>query len=218
MEPHTERRKSRQMTGSSPLILYPESTLVLPPAYCGSIRRYAAIAMHGASAVDTERRFNKRDKECHRCVIEGSNGIQRLTVPLEKPQEWHSTRLKDVRVSSHGKWWHVHWEAICSAYGRTPFFEYYADDIAPAFSGDIEMLVDLDDMIDRFCRSALGLPETLPVPGSDTSIVNRVENIRDIEYYQIWAERFGFTPGLSVLDLIFNMGPEAPLVLQAMTR
>lgn len=205
------------MTCHSPLVRHPDSTLALPPAYCGSIRRYAAIAMYGNTVTDTERRFNKREKDCHRCVIEGSNGIQRLTVPLEKPQEWHSTRLKDVRVSTHGKWWHVHWEAICSAYGRTPFFEYYADDIAPAFSGDIELLVDLDDKIDRFCREALGLPQPL---SSDTgmTVARQVENIRDVEYYQIWAERFGFTPGLSVLDLIFNMGPEAPLVLHAMTR
>lgn len=205
------------MTCHSPLVRYPDSTLALPPAYCGSIRRYAAIAMYGNTVTDTERRFNKREKDCHRCVIEGSNGIQRLTVPLEKPQEWHSTRLKDVRVSTHGKWWHVHWEAICSAYGRTPFFEYYADDIAPAFSGDIELLIELDDKIDRFCREALGLPQPLS-PDTDMTVTRQIENIRDVEYYQIWAERFGFTPGLSVLDLIFNMGPEAPLVLQAMTR
>ena len=205
------------MTEQSPLIVYPDATLVLPPAYCGSIRRYAAIAMYGNSCTDTSRRFNKREKDCHRCTIEGSNGVQRLTVPLEKPQEWHSTRLQDVKVSTHGKWWHVHWEAICSAYGRTPFFEYYADDLAPAFSGDIELLVDLDDRIDRFCREALGLPMPLEQPPVMTERLDE-SKVHDTEYYQIWAERFGFTPGLSVLDLIFNMGTEAPLVLQAMTR
>ena len=68
---------------------------------------------------------------------------KRLTVPLEKPQEWRSTRLSDVKVSSHGEWWHVHWGAICSAYGRTPYFEYYADDLRPTYSGDVrEVLLD----------------------------------------------------------------------------
>lgn len=203
------------MNERTPLIRYPDTALVLPPAYCGGIRRYAAIAMYGASVTDTSARFNKRDKECHRCTIEGSNGVQRLTVPLEKPQEWHSTRLHDVKVSAHGKWWHVHWEAICSAYGRTPFFEYYADDLMPAFSGEIELLADLDDRIDRFCRDALGLP------APDTAVTNRtitheLPEVADVEYYQVWARRFGFTPGLSVLDLIFNMGNEAQLVLKAM--
>ncbi len=206
------------MTEPSPLVQHPGITLVLPPAYCGQVSRYAAMAMYGAVKVDTSVRFNKRDKECHRCTIEGSNGVQRLTVPLEKPQEWHSTRLADVKVSTHGKWWHVHWEAICSAYGRTPFFEYYADDLKPAFSGEISLLADLDDTIERFCREALGITAT----GAETTHLSAgyreaMQQVHEVEYYQIWATRFGFTPGLSVLDLIFNMGPEAPLVLRAMT-
>ncbi len=201
----------------SPLVIYPELAVTLPPAYCGSVRYYADMARYGAVTIDVTRRFNKRDKECHRCVIEGPNGVQRLTVPLEKPQVWRSTRLSDVRVSTHGDWWHVHWGAICSAYGRTPYFEYYADDLQPAYSGDIELLVDLDAAIDRFCRRALGIgcgdrTEAVAPAGACAAPV------KDIPYYQIWASRFGFTPGLSVLDLIFNMGPEAPLVLREMAR
>ncbi len=134
-------------------------------------------------------------------------------VPLEKPTEWHSTRVCDVKVSSHGDWWHVHWGAIFSAYGRTPFFEYYADDLMPAFSGDIDSLVELDAAIDRFCRNALGInPREVTLDDATSTL----PQMRDVEYYQIWASRYGFTPGLSVLDLIFNMGPEAPLVLKAM--
>lgn len=108
---------------------------------------------------------------------------------------------------------HVHWGAIFSAYGRTPFFEYYADDLMPAFSGDIESLVELDAAIDRFCRNALGInPREVTLDDATSTL----PEVRDVEYYQIWASRYGFTPGLSVLDLIFNMGPEAPLVLKAM--
>lgn len=198
----------------NPLVTLPEETVTLPPVYCGSIYYYAAMARYGAVAVDTALRFDKRRKECHRCTIEGPNGLQRLTVPLEKPQEWHSTRLSDVKVSTHGEWWHVHWGAICSAYGRTPFFEYYADDLAPAYTGDIESLVELDAMIDRFCRDALGI-EAVEAPAGG-GCLTRIDGIHDVPYYQIWASRHGFTPGLSVLDLIFNMGPEAPLVLRAM--
>lgn len=194
------------------MIIYPGRTLVLPPAYCGSIYRYAAIAMHGSALIDTSRRFNKRDKECHRCSIEGPNGIQRLTVPLEKPQEWHSTRLEDVRVSRHGEWWHVHWGAIESAYGRTPYFEYYADELLPAFTGDIPSLADLDSLIHRFCLKALHISPGEPTDDKSFTI----PRFPDIPYYQIWEARYGFTPGLSVLDLIFNMGPEAQIVLKRM--
>lgn len=196
----------------SPLVTMPGRRVVVPPAYCGSVRRYAAICQAEGVAVDTTRRFNKREKLTHRCTISGPNGLQRLTVPLEKPQEWHSTRLEDVRVSTHGDWWLVHWGAICAAYGRTPFFEYYADDLLPAYSGTIERLVDLDSMIDRFCRKALGLPvdDDLSLP------VAPMPEVRDVPYYQMWASRFGFVRDLSVLDLLFNMGPESPLVLRAM--
>ncbi|MCM1504786.1 MAG: WbqC family protein [Muribaculum sp.] len=198
--------------GTSPLIKFPDQTLVIPPLYCGSVRAYAVMAMFGSVVYDAGRRFNKREKECHRCVIEGPNGLQRLTVPLEKPQQWHSTRLADVMVSAHGEWWHVHWGAIESAYGRTPFFEYYADALLPAFSGKIATLAELDMLIHRFCLDALGI---VSAPPSEIE-VHQMPHVADVPYYQIWASRFGFTPGLSVLDLIFNMGPESPLVLKRM--
>ncbi len=196
------------------LVLYPDKTLMLPPAYCGSIRRYAAMAAFGKVVIDVTKRFNKREKDTHRCTISGPNGTQRLTVPLEKPAEWHSTRLEDVKISTHGEWWNVHWGAISSAYGRTPFFEYYADELLPAFTGKIEFLTELDSLIDNFCCRVLGISAVnSPVIGD---ITYQYPEIQTIPYYQIWAERFGFIPDLSVLDLIFNMGPESPLVIRQM--
>jgi len=202
------------MIPTNPLVIYPDTTLTLPPAYCGSVRRYAAMAAFGNTVIDTSRWFNKNEKSTHRCVISGANGIQRLTVPIEKPAKMHVTRLSGVKVSTHGEWWNVHWGAISSAYGRTPFFEYYADDLQPAFSGKIESLIELDDMIDRFCRRALGIPMPGEFPTETTS--REIPEIIDKPYYQIWADRYGFIPELSVLDLIFNMGPESPLILQDM--
>ena len=110
----------------------------------------------------------------------------------------------------------MHWRAISSAYGRTPFFEYYADDLLPAFSGKIESLMELDDMIDRFCRCVLGIPMPGEFPAETAT--RELPAIIDTPYYQIWADRYGFIPDLSVLDLIFNMGPEAPLILQRMVK
>lgn len=197
----------------NPLVIYPDQYISMPSVYCGSVDYYAKISAYGKVVIDTNRRFNKREKDSHRCSIEGPNGVQRLTVPLEKPTEWHSTRLKDVRISTHGEWWNVHWGAICAAYGRTPFFEYYEDDLKHAFNGEIEMLVQLNDYIDRFCRNALGIISN----NENTIPAVDIVNTKDVEYYQIWARRYGFTPHLSALDLIFNMGNEAPLVLKEMT-
>lgn len=204
----------------SPLLIYPRTTLLLPPALAGSVERYAAMAMYGHVAADRQTPYDKRRKAIHRYTIAGANGPQTLTVPLVKPEIWHSTRVADLRVSTHGQWWHVHWEALASAYGRTPFFEYYADDLRPAFSGQIEMLTDLDRAIDLFCRTALGLD--CITPDADHAVGDHITTdvpaIQPIPYSQLWADRFGFMPSLSVLDLIFNLGPEAPLHLHRLIR
>jgi hypothetical protein len=208
----------------SPITVFPERTGIIEPTFCGSVATYAAMAACAKVVVDASARYNKREKALHRCSIEGPNGVQRLTVPLQKPQEWHSTRIADVLVSTHGDWWHVHWGALEAAYGRTPFFEYYADDLRPWFSGKVEHLVDLDMGIHRFCLSVLDLPldshtlveDSAELPADGVRITH--SDIATPPYYQLWADRFGFTPDLSVLDLIFNLGPEAALYLRGCTR
>lgn len=204
---------------SSPLVLFPDLTGVIAPSFCGSVASYAAMASYGKVIIDASGRYNKRDKHIHRCTIEGPNGLQRLTVPLQKPQEWHSTRIADVLTSDHGDWWHVHWGALEAAYGRTPFFEYYADDLRPWFSGAVERLVDLDMGIHNFCLQAIGIDpgthilvenaDVIPAYAVPVSIPGETP-----PYYQLWAARFGFTPGLSILDLIFNIGPESAIYLR----
>lgn len=219
-------------------------TLVVPPLYAGSVAAYIVMSRYGRVVIDATARYDKRRKELHRTTISGPNGDQRLTVPLCKPQEWHSTRIADIRVSDHGDWWHVHWGALESAYGRTPYFEFYADDLKPWFTGEVGSLVDLDMGIHRFALEALGIdpathrlvtdPEELAAvlgnSGSQSNLDSqdssgsherlggghdRLSQIAvDVPpYYQIWAQRFGFNPSLSILDLIFNLGPEATLYL-----
>lgn len=236
----------------SPLVIYPESTIALPPRYCGDVGYYALMAKYGSAVIDFSMPYNRRAKECHRCEIEGANGVQRLTVPLEKGS---SGSIAGLRVSDHGEWWNVHWGAIYSAYGRTPYFEFYADDFLPAFQGTVKSLMELDIMLDTTIRRILGItttvtyrtPEcnsadsalsggsgisgdsaeqspsgvTLYSPGcqprvSGATIMNPVRGDTLVPvYYQVWGSRFGFTPGLSILDLIFNMGAEAPLILRS---
>ncbi len=177
------------------------------------------MAAYPRVVIDASGRYNKREKHIHRCTIEGPNGLQRLTVPLQKPQEWHSTRIADVLTSRHGDWWLVHWGALEAAYGRTPFFEYYADDLRPWFSGSVERLVDLDMGIHRFCLQAIGIDPATHMLAEDVDEIPADAVAAEIPeecppYYQLWAARFGFTPGLSILDLIFNIGPESALYLR----
>ena len=172
------------------------------------------MSMFGGVAFDTEVRWDKRRKESHRTIIGGANGPQMLTVPVVKPEHYHGTTVGDIQVSDHGHWWSLHFGALESAYGRTPYFEYYADELAAAYTGHIDSLCELDLILHRFACRVLGLNDMSGCHISNpVGIESVTDPIAELPYWQVWSDRFGFQPGLSVLDLIFSEGPAAILHL-----
>lgn len=203
----------------SPLTLFPDETIVLPLRYCGNIAYYAAMAAYGRAVVCSDALFDKREKAVHRCDIADTHGPVQLTVPVAKPHGIARARWSDVRVSDHGAWWHVHRVTLESAYGRTPFFEFYIDRFLPFLSPEVmekcPTIASLDLALDEVVRSILMIPTEVIADGSDVAAVVRPHGFTDFpSYYQVRADRQGFIPNLSILDLIFNLGPEAPLYLQ----
>lgn len=201
---------------NTPFPLYPQTELTLSPAYLGGIERFAAIAAAGRAAVAADIPFNKRQKYVHRCVIADTRGIVKLTVPIVKPESSHAARWSDILISDHNRWWQIHWVTLESAYGRTPYFEFYADRFEPYFRHCPEgRLVDFTNSLDNTVLDILGLHPFAAAVGSNA--VDQSEIISQDAvlppYWQVRADRFGFIPGLSILDLIFNLGPEAPLYL-----
>ena len=215
---------------SSPLIKHKETTLVLPPALCGSIGYYALMASHKDVVVDRYCRYDKRRKLMHRYDIADVNGRLTLTVPITKPRI--GATWNDAGVSAHGGWWNIHKVALWSAYGRTPFFEYYIDELMPYLQPrdgvQPESLMDLNIGIDAIIRRLAGIDSSVRyeltddekelIKNGDASIIDQRNNTFDldnpVEYYQVRALQQGFIPNLTILDLIFNMGPETPLVLK----
>ena len=215
---------------SSPLIKYNDTTLVLPPALCGSIGYYALMASHKNVVIDRYCRYDKRRKLMHRYDIADVNGRLTLTVPITKPRI--GATWNDAGVSAHGGWWNIHKVALWSAYGRTPFFEYYIDELMPYLQPrdgiQPESLMDLNTGIDAIIRRIAGIESNVRheltteekelITNGDKSIIDHrnsnFELEQPIEYYQVRATQQGFIPNLTMLDLIFNMGPETPLVLK----
>lgn len=196
-------------------------TLVELPRYLGSVRDYARSVGCGRVVCDTRARFDKRLKEVHRCTIADTHGLKQLTVPIEKPLSMTGARWDDIVVSGHGAWWHVHWETLKSAYGRTPFFEYYADDFSPLFTEEsVGMrIVDFDRRLDELVRRLMQLDTPVTYGPAPTEAVRAERcdvNVHDVDYYQVRALKHGFLPGLSIVDLLFNMGPESVFVLERM--
>ena len=193
-----------------------------------SVRCYAVAVKAGTLAVDLNECHLPLRHSHHRYRIDGPNGVQTLTVPLVGSTNNMATPLRDVLISEHGDWRRLHWGALYSAYGRSPYFDYVADDLSRVINGNQrylhefnrqlhEVIVDFMDLpletryvtdglgedteglLDLRGRIAMKKPDTLP--------------IANVPYYQMWNH---FTPDLSILDLMMNMGREGIFTLLAM--
>lgn len=208
------------------LIRINDRTGVFAPQYYGSVRYYAMLAAYRKAVIDSNLRYDKRFKSVHRCTIIDTRAELTLTVPVaHRPSEMHPyvRQWRRMMVSPHGQWWADHRVSLESAYGRTPFFEFYIDRFMPWLKYSDVSIVDFDLGLDEVVRHTLGLDtevtyttDSLDMASADDYRKNEFPAIRDVAYYQVRADKLGFHPGLSILDLIFNMGPEAPLVLRKM--
>lgn len=196
---------------------------IFAPQLFGSVTYYAEMASHPRAIVDTGLRYDKRFKSAHRCTIADTRGPLMLTVPVSKPE---GARLwSQTRISHHGQWWTTMLTSLESAYGRTPYFEFYIDRFMPWIAPVDMSVTEMDCGLDAVVRRTLGI-DTL-VDYADASAIGidpaldfrccSFTRISPVPYYQVRALMLGFLPGLSILDLIFNMGPESPLILKKMS-
>ncbi len=158
-------------------------------------------------------RFNKRCKEAHRFEIADTRGRLELTVPIAKP---YGNTWADTRISDHGSWWETIPAALESAYGRTPFFEFYAPDLLPLLSNPYRFgsVADMNEAVDRFIRRALDMTDIDVTYSRHANLQPAILQPAPIApYWQVRAQQLGFIDGLSILDAIFNLGPEARALL-----
>lgn len=153
-----------------------------------------------------DERFNKRQKDAHRFRIADTRGPLELTVPIAKP---YGKTWADTRISDHGSWHETIPAALESAYSRTPYFEFYAPDLLPLFSSPqkFKSVAEMNQAVNKFILTALlgpssnGSNKPLPFPRPNPT------------YRQIRDRQLGFIPNLSILDALFNIGPETLLLL-----
>lgn len=187
-------------------------SLLLPTAYLAPVPYYAALYRAEEASIEVHEHYVKQTFR-NRCMIAGPDGPFPLSVPVVKPEN-PGMPVCQVRISDHGNWRHLHWRALQSAYGRTPFFEFYEDDFRPFFQPGWEYLADFNrQLLHTVCR-LIGFQPRL----TDTTAFRRVPDWPlpqgpERPYYQVFAPRHGFLPGLSIVDLLFNMGPESILYL-----
>lgn len=163
----------------------------------------------------------------NRMVVAGSNGLVHLSVPLEKGRDQRQP-LRDVRVSYSLPWQVQHWRTMESCYSRSPFFEYYRDWLEGFYSRKPVFLIDLNREIMGWLAAVLKIPgewsETadfiLQYSPEITDLRSRwlprnfQEQEPSIRYHQVFEDRIGFQPNLSILDLLFCTGPETASLLR----
>lgn len=144
----------------------------------------------------------------NRCRIATANGPLLLSVPLTGGKH-QQMPIREVEISYRDDWWRVHEQTIRSAYGRAPYFEYYAEEIFTVVRQRPLHLWELNETIINTIGSLLQLT-VLPVPTTSYwgGAAGQVPDGTGTPYPQVFTERFGFIDGLSVLDALFCLGPE----------
>ena len=200
----------------------------LTTAYLAPVEYYAHLMAAGEAWVEVHDHYMKQTYR-NRCIIAGPNGRIDLTVPTVKPDTLKCA-TKDIRISDHGNWRHMHLYALESAYGHTPYYEFYRDDFVPFYERKWDYLVDFNEALQEMICGLIGLEvkvsrteEYLPeVEGLDLREVIHPKrdyacldaSFQVVPYYQVFQERLGFLPNLSVVDLLFNLGPESLILLK----
>ena len=178
-------------------------------AYLGPIQQYCKMLQYPEVRIETAENYVKQTYR-NRCSIAAANGPLSLSIPIVKPDTL-KCQTKDIRISDHGNWRHLHWNALVSAYNMSPFFEYYADDFAPFYEKKYEFLLDFNEELRRLVCDLLDMqPAVVYTEHYEPEVANDFrETIRPKHegedpafhpepYYQVFREKFGFLPNLSI--------------------
>ena len=202
--------------------------VLLNTAYFPPISYMARIKASRQVHVEQHEHYGKQSYR-NRCDILTANGVISLTVPVKKGAQL-KTLTKEVQVDYDTPWQREHFRGIESAYKKSPYYDYYIDSLHDFFERKERYLIDLNEKIlqqllelismerpllrtSDYIRHPEDCPDFREVIHPKASRRIREDDYIPKPYYQTFAERFPFTPNLSILDLLFNTGPEASLFI-----
>ncbi|HDR89054.1 MAG TPA: hypothetical protein ENN63_05420 [Bacteroidetes bacterium] len=207
-----------------------EQDILLSTAYLGPVQYFCKMVPPASVWIEKHENYTKQTYR-NRCIIAGPNGPLTLTVPVRRGS-FHKTPVRDLEIEYGKPWQSLHWRSITAAYSNAPFFEYYRDILEPFYRRKIRFLIDLNIEMTRKLMEEMGF--TCPLrftrqyqfPGKTGDMKDYRDRIRpkhppaDPEfnppaYIQVFNDRYKFLPNLSIVDVIFNLGPESRHYLES---
>lgn len=212
--------------------------MLLSIAFCPPVEYFAAIA--SSLCLTTQGSYNsarfsveacenyKKQSYRNRCRILTGSGVEDISFPIVHSSENHIP-IREVLVDYKTPWVEKAERAISSAYNMSPFFEYYKDEFFDLLEQRPQRLWELDMNLLQWCLKKLGIPVEISL--TEAYFPEVVDDFRELvhpkrpnnileslgirkPYYQVFAPKFGFQYGLSILDLLFNEGPESVIYLK----
>jgi hypothetical protein len=203
-------------------------TAILSTAYMGPVQYFTKFILYSKIYIEQHETYLKQSFR-NRCYICGTNGRMTLIIPVKKP--YNSTKIKDILIDYDTHWQRIHWNSIVSAYRSSPFFEFYEDDLKGFYVNKEKTLLDFNQKI---LQLLLGLLEIDRETNLTESFQRKYAHETDFRlsinpkkrlavkddrfvpyrYNQVFIEKHGFITDLSIIDLLFNEGPNAKEILR----
>jgi hypothetical protein len=201
-------------------------TIVVDNQYLGSVYLYLVLYYCQNIKIEQYEAFQKMSFR-NRCIIAGAEGPVVLSIPLQKGRE-QKVLITEVRIANQYSWQEQHWRAIKSCYGRSPWFEFYMHELEKFYNTPYELLFDWNNDLRNWILKKLQMDilsdfttgfQKIYEPAEYLDLRNELlpKNYTSFpcpEYWQVFQERTGFLPNLSVLDLLFCKGKNAKQYLE----
>lgn len=202
--------------------------ILIHPTYFPTVAHFVAIANANTVTFEAADNFQKQTFR-NRMYVYGANGKLLLNIPVKHNKDKQKTLYKNIEIENVEDWQKQHWRSIVSAYKSSPFFEYYEDDLKDLFTSSQTSLYDLNiELFKRLCHCI-----EIEVNIEYTTVFESTTSLTDCrhlvnskkespialeKYTQVFGDKHGYLNNLSILDLLFNEGPNTLNYLESQTK